>query len=264
MYAVKTTTAADDTDVITMDEAHLELLRTVFWDMMAIAHDTKERETTETVTSKDANGKEVTETITVKKTTLTISTTCKTYFDMITEYAFGSEQQELLEELMGKEYDEFFDELIGDHAAVIGGGGTGTICLGVYIWPSNDSNDITSFFGTRVHPIYGDVRQHTGIDIGASYGTDVLAADGGTVINSGWSGGYGNCIIIDHGKGNKTLYAHMSKLLVSTGQTVAQGQTIGLVGSTGNSTGPHLHFETYVNGSRVDPLQYFDDYTKVW
>lgn len=165
---------------------------------------------------------------------------------------------------MSEEYDEFFDKLIGDNTAVIGGDGTGTISMGVYIWPSNNSNYGTSFFGTRIHPIYGDVRHHNGIDISAVYGTNVLAADGGTVISSGWAGGYGNCIIIDHGNGNKTLYAHMSKLLVSTGQTVTHGQTIGLVGSTSNSTGPHLHFETYVNSNRIDPLQYFDDYTAAW
>ena len=78
------------------------------------------------------------------------------------------------------------------------------------------------------------------------------------------AGGYGNYIIIDHGNGNMTLYAHMSQMSASTGQTVKQGQTIGFVGSTGMSTGPHLHFEVYVGGTRVDPLLYFSNYTAAW
>jgi len=115
-----------------------------------------------------------------------------------------------------------------------------------------------------VHPISGDVHHHNGIDIGAAYGTDVLAAADGTVTLAGRNGGYGYCVIIDHGDGNKTLYAHMSRLDVGVDDTVTQGQTIGLIGSTGTSTGAHLHFETFVNGSRVDPLLYFDNYAAAW
>ena len=140
----------------------------------------------------------------------------------------------------------------------------GAVSLGIYIWPSADSDYVTSFFGTRVHPISGDVYHHNGIDIGAAYGTDVLAAADGTVTLAGRNGGYGYCVIIDHGDGNQTLYAHMSRLDVGIDDTVTQGQTIGLIGSTGTSTGAHLHFETSVNGSRVDPLLYFDNYAAAW
>ena len=94
------------------------------------------------------------------------------------------------------------------------------------------------------------------MDIGASYGSSVLAADSGTVILAGWNGGYGNCVVISHGNGITTLYGHMSSIAVSSGQSVSQGQTIGYVGSTGASTGPHLHFTVYYGGATVNPIAY--------
>jgi murein DD-endopeptidase MepM/ murein hydrolase activator NlpD len=115
---------------------------------------------------------------------------------------------------------------------------------------------ITSTFGYRVHPIYGDVRLHAGVDFRGSTGDQVLAAGSGTVLYAGVKSGYGNTIIIDHGGSLATLYAHQSALLVSTGATVKRGQVIGAVGSTGLSTGPHLHFEVRVDGAPVDPLGY--------
>ena len=123
---------------------------------------------------------------------------------------------------------------------------------GRMVWPAE--GDITSPFGWRTHPIFGTQNLHTGIDIGADYGDSVHAADGGVVIHSDWMGGYGNAVIIDHGNGISTLYAHNSQLLVSEGQTVVKGQTISRVGSTGYSTGPHLHFEVRQGGTPVNPL----------
>ena len=99
-------------------------------------------------------------------------------------------------------------------------------------------------------------RMHEGIDIGCAYGTPNRAAAPGTVIYAGWLGGYGNLVVIDHGNGLSTAYAHASSILVGVGQTVAQGRTVSLVGSTGHATGPHLHFEVRVNGVAVDPLPY--------
>jgi murein DD-endopeptidase MepM/ murein hydrolase activator NlpD len=115
---------------------------------------------------------------------------------------------------------------------------------------------IISGFGPRVHPILGTTRIHTGVDMAASYGEPIKAADTGNVVMAGWNGGYGNCVIIDHGAGFATLYAHQSEMAVSVGQSVTRGEVIGYVGSTGFSTGPHLHFEVRVNGTPVDPVQY--------
>ena len=126
---------------------------------------------------------------------------------------------------------------------------------GSMMWPAT-SHAISSPFGYRIHPISGVQKFHAGVDIGASYGSPVMAADGGTVILAGWNGGYGNCVVINHGNGLTTLYGHMSSLAVTVGQSVGKGQTIGYVGSTGASTGPHLHWEVAVNGQVVNPLNY--------
>jgi murein DD-endopeptidase MepM/ murein hydrolase activator NlpD len=117
-----------------------------------------------------------------------------------------------------------------------------------FIWPVNAP--MTSPFGWR----WG--RMHEGVDLGAAYGTAIAAAAAGVVIYAGWEGGYGNLTVIDHGGGLATAYGHQSRIAVSVGQSVSQGETIGFVGSTGHSTGPHLHFEVRVNGEAVDPLGY--------
>ena len=131
------------------------------------------------------------------------------------------------------------------------------VSTGTYIWPLPGYRP-GSAYGWRIHPIWGDRRFHAGEDIGAPSGTPILAADSGlvTVIPDNGNG-YGNYIMINHGGGRVTLYAHMSGFAVSNGATVTQGQTIGYVGSTGNSTGPHLHFEVRVNGATTDPKSYF-------
>lgn len=131
------------------------------------------------------------------------------------------------------------------------------VSTGTYIWPLPGYRP-GSAYGWRIHPIWGDRRFHAGEDIGAPMGTPILAADSGlvTVIPDNGNG-YGNYIMINHGGGRVTLYAHMSGFAVSNGATVTQGQTIGYVGSTGNSTGPHLHFEVRVNGATTDPKSYF-------
>jgi murein DD-endopeptidase MepM/ murein hydrolase activator NlpD len=113
---------------------------------------------------------------------------------------------------------------------------------------------ITSPFGMRVHPITGRYKLHTGVDIGAPYGTSVRAADKGVVISTGWMKAYGQTVVIDHGSGVHTWYCHLSAITVSEGSVVSRGQVIGRVGSTGMSTGPHLHFSVLKNGDFVNPL----------
>ncbi|MBD2384466.1 murein hydrolase activator EnvC family protein [Cylindrospermum sp. FACHB-282] len=125
---------------------------------------------------------------------------------------------------------------------------------GVFAYPSDAST--SSPFGWRVHPILGYRRFHAGLDFAASYGSTIRAADSGTVIFAGWYGGYGRAVIINHGGGITTLYGHTSELYVSEGQSVQRGQAIAAVGSTGFSTGPHLHFEVRRNGTPVNPADF--------
>ena len=123
-------------------------------------------------------------------------------------------------------------------------------------WPAPGYYKITSQYGNRNHPILKKKKMHTGIDIAVPSGTSVIAANAGKVIYSGYNGGYGNTVIIDHGGKISTLYAHNSKLLVKVGDKVEKGKVISKSGSTGLSTGPHLHFEVRENGQHVDPMKY--------
>lgn len=127
---------------------------------------------------------------------------------------------------------------------------------GQFLWPCPASTTITSPFGWRIHPVNGGSRLHAGIDIAVSTGSSVLAAEDGTVIVSQYSSSAGNYIMIDHGGGLSTVYMHNSSLLVSVGEQVKRGQTIAYSGSTGWSTGPHLHFSVRVNGEYVNPMPY--------
>lgn len=133
--------------------------------------------------------------------------------------------------------------------------GTGRVGRGGLVWPAN--GELTSRYGYRRHPIYGTRRFHAGIDIGAGSGAAVRAATKGVVVHAGPMGSYGNLVVIDHGNGFSTAYAHQSRVAVRGGQSVSRGQTVGYVGSTGASTGPHLHYETRVNGDPVDPMRYY-------
>lgn len=130
----------------------------------------------------------------------------------------------------------------------------GTAPSGKFAWPV--AGRIISGFGYRIHPIFGVRRFHSGIDLATPYGTLVKAADGGQVIQAGYFGGYGNSVMLYHGGGFATWYAHLSSINVSIGQFVQRGQVIGLVGSTGWSTGPHLHFEVRINGAPQNPRAY--------
>ncbi|MDP3487246.1 MAG: M23 family metallopeptidase, partial [Bacillota bacterium] len=151
---------------------------------------------------------------------------------------------------LAQEVDKIIKELQAKNSA-----GTGT---GTYTWPTPGFTKITSAFGWRIHPIFKTQEFHSGIDIGGAgiVNKNIVASDSGTIILADFLGGYGKTVIIDHGKGMSTLYAHCNTLLVKAGDKVIKGQAIAQVGSTGNSTGPHLHFEVRKDGDRVGPTSF--------
>ncbi len=134
--------------------------------------------------------------------------------------------------------------------------GTSIVSEKGFKWPTY-ATTITSLFGKRIHPVTGRANNHSGVDVAAAGGTDIVAAKSGVVITSAYNNSYGNYVVVSHGNGQSTLYAHMRKRLVNEGASVKQGQVLGLVGTTGSSTGNHLHFEVRINGVRVDPMDYF-------
>ena len=179
------------------------------------------------------------------------------------EVAFTKEARtKVLNELAKdlKEYNKQYDKLLEDskkfEKMILAAQSKGKYVGGAIGWPVPSSTRITSPYGYRIHPILKTKKLHTGIDIGASSGSSVLAGNKGTVIFAGYYGGYGYTVIIDHGGQISTLYAHNSKLLVKKGDEVKRGQLISKVGSTGLSTGPHLHFEVRKNGQHTNPMNY--------
>jgi murein DD-endopeptidase MepM/ murein hydrolase activator NlpD len=159
-------------------------------------------------------------------------------------------RQQILDQLE-RESQQIQSLLAAQASSVSGSFPTGG---GQLAWPA--AGPVISGFGPRTHPIFGDTRMHTGIDIGAPYGAPVVAADDGVVVFAGVMSGYGNAIVVDHGGGLATTYNHLSAFSVSSGQHVGRQQTVGAVGCTGYCTGPHLHFEVRVNGGPVDPMPY--------
>ncbi|MBR3462427.1 MAG: peptidoglycan DD-metalloendopeptidase family protein [Clostridiales bacterium] len=192
-----------------------------------------------------------------------IGTTEATLDDVNTSLDEWEAKEDELEEYaasLDKKVKELQDKYAKEHPAR---GSTKTTGGVTFNWPTYCTT-ITSYFGNRVHPVYGTTKFHSGIDIGAGYGDKIMAAASGTVIfvtepyegcNKGGTG-YGNYCIIDHGNGYSTLYGHARDIYVSEGQWVNAGQSIGEVGSTGTSTGAHLHFEVRLNGDRKNPLNY--------
>ena len=180
----------------------------------------------------------------------------------VAEQAYNEYQQssQAIAEMLRQRAADRAAQAVAAAAQASSGGGGGSDYYqpvsgsGAMIWPVNGV--VTSPYGYRTHPIFGTTIYHSGIDIGVDYGTPVHAADGGVVVEAGWISGYGYAVIIDHGNGLSTLYGHNQELAVSEGQSVSQGQVIAYAGSTGNSTGPHVHFEVRANGDPVDPSAY--------
>lgn len=155
------------------------------------------------------------------------------------------------------EYNRQFEEVNAEILALAMEGLDTQYIGGVFAWPTPGYTRITSKYGMRTHPITGVYKLHTGVDIGAPMGASFVAANDGVVVKAGYNGAYGNMVIIDHGGGIQTLYAHGSEIMVNVGDVVKKGETVVLkVGSTGYSTGAHAHFEVRINGETVDPLPY--------
>ncbi len=162
-----------------------------------------------------------------------------------------------------KAYISYIEEKQGEEASFRNTySSSGTVAAsdvkaGFFVWPTASRSISSEFSPSRVNPVSGKVLPHTGTDIAGNSGDPIVAAASGTVTFSGVNSGYGNCVMIDHGGGISTLYAHMSSINVSKGDTLVQGDMVGRVGSTGNSTGPHLHFEVLLGGTPVHPMLYF-------
>lgn len=264
VYAVKVTTdGVNGMDVVTMDEQKKEILRGVMWDMNQITYRSVTVKKEVEVVTEDEDGNEVVEMQEIEETTLTIYLHHTTPEQMSAAYGFTEQQNEHLALLRHEEYSVMWASLLGGFTH--GGGMIGSDAdwagTGIFAWPLPQSFTITSQFGYRTDPFTGEISYHSGTDIAAPYGTPVLAAAGGTVTVANatdpWGGSYGYYVKIQHDGTFDTLYAHCSSICVTPGQQVQQGEVIGYVGSTGNSTGNHLHFEVWENGERMDMINYF-------
>lgn len=171
-------------------------------------------------------------------------------------YAAELTEEELNTQKQIEEYNSKLDNIDAQMAILAMVDGNSEYIGGEFLWPIPGYTIITSPFGMRFHPILHYYRSHNGIDIGAKTGAPVIAANSGTVITASYVGSYGNVVMIDHGGGIVSNYGHGSKILVKVGQVVEKGEVIMEAGSTGLSTGPHLHFEIKVNGKFVNPLPY--------
>ena len=264
VFSAKVSGASDGEQVASLTDTQVDILRDILWEMNDVSYSTRtESHEVEVITIND-DGEEETATETVTETVLTITITHKTAAEMAGEYHFNSRQNEYLTLMMQPENQNLWAQLLGGFVA---GGGqiinpdTDWVPIGALAWPLPQTFSISSPFGYRADPFTGELEYHNGTDISAPNGTPILAAAAGTVtIANGidsWGGSYGYHIKIDHGNGLETLYAHCSAICVTPGQQVQQGEVIGFVGSTGNSTGNHLHFEVWVNGERADAMRFF-------
>ena len=264
VFSAKVSGASDGEQVASLTDAQVDILRDILWEMNDVDYSTHTESHEVEVTITNDDGEEETTTETVTETVLTIEITHKTATDMAQEYRFNSRQNEYLNLMMQPDNQNLWAQLLG---GLVAGGGqiitpdTDWVPIGALAWPLPQTFSISSPFGYREDPFTGEIEYHNGTDIAAPNGTQILAAAAGTVtIANGidsWGGSYGYHIKIDHGNGLETLYAHCSAICVTPGQQVQQGEVIGFVGSTGNSTGNHLHFEVWVSGERTDAISFF-------
>ena len=259
VYAVKTTTSEDNAfEVVTINEEKLDLLRDIMSDMNKLTGVVTPKVVAQTVVTTDEEGNSIKTTEYVTKKVLTVNIIRLSAEQIIELYNFNNEQKKQLNELMSDDYTDLWDELIGGSGEIIMSGSS-WVSKGYFTWPLPETFTITSYFGTRVDPISGVVKTHGGTDIAAPGGTPILAAADGTVVVASYDAdGYGFYVKLKHDDTYSTIYGHCSALLVSAGQTVKQGQIIAKVGSTGYSTGNHLHYEVIQNGVRVDAMNFYE------
>ena len=264
VYAVKVTTdGVNGMDVVTMDEQKKEILRGVMWDMNQITYRSVTVKKEVEMVTEDEDGNEVVEMKEIEETTLTVYLHHTTPEQVAAAYGFTEQQNEHLALLRHEEYSVMWASLLGGftHGGGMIGSDADWVGTGIFAWPLPQSFTITSQFGYRTDPFTGEISYHSGTDIAAPYGTPVLAAAGGTVTVANatdpWGGSYGYYVKIQHDGTFDTLYAHCSSICVTPGQQVQQGEVIGYVGSTGNSTGNHLHFAVWENGQRTDAMKYY-------
>lgn len=277
VYAVRISADPDNTVPVTvMDEARENLLRDIFWEMTSIRSWTEQTEEctepvleyslvppieelpllpeepeepdpTEPSEPEESTGPtEPTQIVTV----LYIVIDHRTALEMASEYAFDAEQQAVLEQLLQPSNSELWGQLL--YGLVI----SGVPNAQGWTYPLPEEATVASPFGPRIHPIYGDLRDHNGVDLGVELGTPIFAVRDGTVAAAAYDDSSGNYVVIDHQDGYRSSYLHMAFYIVGAGDTVSAGQIIGYVGSTGDSTGPHLHLGLTYNGSYLDPLAY--------
>lgn len=264
VFSAKVTGAEDGVQVASLDDAQLDELRNIMWEMNVISSGTRTEKREVEITEVDENGKEITRTETVPETILEITITHKTPEEMARQHSFNFRQNEYLALMSEPENKNLWAELLG---GFVSGGGeimdpnTDWEGIGIFQWPLPQSYTITSLFGYREDPFTGEISYHGGTDIAAPGGTPILAAADGTVsIANGtdsWGGSYGYHVKIGHADSFETLYAHCSSICVTEGQQVKQGEVIAYVGTTGSSTGNHLHFEVRQDGERVNALGFF-------
>ena len=236
IFAVHTNLNSDS-DVVVIDEGKKLLIQNTFWSMHQITSEIETVTTTPEPTEDEPNPEPVTEHV------LHITVSSKSVAKLAEEYNFTQDQRDILDELLSDELRPYLLALCGGVGGVVGDG--------TLQWPLPGQNYISCHFGEM--DAFGNAG-HRGTDIPAPEGTPILAAHSGTVLVSGWNDSYGNQVLLDNGAGLSTRYAHMTAPAVTAGETVAAGQVIGYVGSTGDSTGNHLHFEVMQGGIRVNPL----------
>ena len=236
VFAVHTNLNSDS-DVVVIDEGKKLLIQDTFWSMHQIDSEIETVTTTPEPTEDEPDPEPVTEHI------LHITVSSKSVAELAEEYNFTQDQRDILDELLSDELRPYLLALCGGVGGVIGDG--------TLQWPLPGHTYISCHFGEV--DAFGNAG-HRGTDIPAPEGTPILAAHSGTVLVSGWNDSYGNQVLLDNGAGLSTRYAHMTATAVTAGETVTAGQVIGYVGSTGDSTGNHLHFEVMQNGVRCNPL----------